>query len=89
MAASQSYDYPGVSGHGIFRTMNTPIAPSSPELTDFYRARYDWRNPGEERMRFRKATRLAQVRPGSAVLDIGSRNGDLRKYLPSAPDPDP
>src|SRR5437763_4790722 len=25
---------------------------------------------------------LAQVRPGSAVLDIGSRNGDLRKYLP-------
>src|SRR5207244_13365196 len=61
----------------------TSIGPSSPEHTDFYRARYDWRNPREERMRFRKATRLAQVRPGGAVLDIGSRNGDLRKYLPS------
>src|SRR5260370_40328745 len=33
-------------------------------------------------MRFRRATKLAQVRRGSAVLDIGSRNGDLRKYLP-------
>src|SRR2546430_9854249 len=33
-------------------------------------------------MRFRKHMQLAQVRPGSAVLDIGSRNGDLRKYLP-------
>src|SRR3989442_7857956 len=67
----------------FFEPMNTPIAPSSPELTDFYRERYNWRNAGEERMRFRKATKLAQVRPGSAVLDIGSRNGDLRKYLPS------
>ena len=67
----------------FFEPMNTPIAPSSPELTDFYRERYNWRNAGEERMRFRKATKLAQVRPGSAVLDIGSRNGDLQKYLPS------
>src|SRR2546428_4285846 len=67
----------------FFDLMNTPIAPSSPELTDFYRERYNWRNAGEERMRFRKATKLAQVRPGSAVLDIGSRNGDLRNYLPS------
>src|SRR5256885_8925071 len=25
---------------------------------------------------------VAQGRPGSAVLDIGSRNGDLRTYLP-------
>src|SRR2546428_7545665 len=58
------------------------IAPSSPEPTEFSRARHDWRNAGEERMRFRKHMQLAQVRPGSAVLDIGSRNGDLRKYLP-------
>ena len=33
-------------------------------------------------MRYRKATKLARVRPGSAVLDIGSRDGDLRHYLP-------
>lgn len=58
------------------------IAPASPELRDFYRARYNWRHAGEERMRFRSATKLARVPPGSAVLDIGSRNGDLRKYLP-------
>lgn len=62
--------------------MNSRIAPSSAELREFYRARYNWRNAGEERMRFRSATKLAQVQPGQAVLDIGSRNGDLRKYLP-------
>src|SRR2546426_1462140 len=66
----------------FFEPMNPPIAPSSPELTKFYRERYNWRNAGEERMRFRKHMQLAQVRPGSSVLDIGSRNGDLRKYLP-------
>src|SRR2546422_6175459 len=55
---------------------------STKTLTEFYSARYSWRNAGEERMRFRKATKLAQVRPGSPVLDIGSRNGDLRRYLP-------
>src|SRR5437588_9981245 len=66
----------------IFRPMANRIAPSSPELTQFYSERHDWRNSGEERMRFRKHMQLAQVRPGSAVLDIGSRNGDLRKYLP-------
>lgn len=62
--------------------MSTRVAPASKELRDFYSERHNWRNSGEERMRFRKATKLAQVRPGSAVLDIGSRNGDLRKYLP-------
>jgi SAM-dependent methyltransferase len=66
----------------IFEPMNTRIGPSSPELTKFYSERHNWRNAGEERMRFRKHMQLAQVRPGSAVLDIGSRNGDLRKYLP-------
>src|SRR3970040_151442 len=58
------------------------IAPASRELGDFYSARYDWRNAGEERMRFRSHAKLACVPPGSAVLDIGSRNGELRKYLP-------
>src|SRR5260370_40198400 len=62
--------------------MHSRIAPTSPELTEFYSARHNWRNAGVERMRFRRATKLAQVRPGSAVLDIGSRKVDLRKYLP-------
>src|SRR2546428_6323407 len=66
----------------VFRPMANRIAPASPELTKFYSERHDWRNSGEERMRFRKHMQLAQVRPGSAVLDIGSRNGDLRNYLP-------
>ena len=56
----------------FFEPMNAPIAPSSPELTKFYRERHNWRNAGEERMRFRKHMQLAQVRPGSAVLDIAS-----------------
>src|SRR5207245_3099632 len=66
----------------VFRPMANRVAPASPELTKFYSERHDWRNAGEERMRFRKHMQLAQVRPGSAVLDIGSRNGDLRNYLP-------
>src|SRR5438045_5206032 len=66
----------------ILGPMANRIAPASPELTKFYSERHAWRNSGEERMRFRKHMRLAQVRPGSAVLDIGSRNGDLRNYLP-------
>lgn len=60
------------------------IAPGSGELKDFYRARSAWRKSGEERMRFRKAARLARVAPGAgaAVLDIGCRDGGLRRHLP-------
>ena len=58
------------------------IAPGSGELQDFYRARRGWRKGGEERMRFRKAARLARVAPGAAVLDIGCREGGLRAWLP-------
>jgi SAM-dependent methyltransferase len=53
------------------------------ELIQFYSARAGWRSAGEERMRFRKATRLARVFPGAAVLDIGARDGGLRRYLPA------
>lgn len=59
------------------------IAPASPDLAAFYRARSDWRSAGEERMRFRKAARLACVPPGAAVLDVGARDGGLRGYLPA------
>jgi hypothetical protein len=57
------------------------IAPASPELRDFYSARTAWRSAGEERMRFRKATALARVPAGAAVLDIGARDGGLRAFL--------
>ncbi len=60
----------------------TRIAPGSKELQDYYRARAAWRGPGEERMRFRKAAALGRVAPGARVLDIGCRDGGLRRYLP-------
>src|SRR5437867_8356760 len=58
------------------------ISPASRELTAFYSARTAWRSQGEERMRFRKAAALARVPPGAAVLDIGARDGGLRRFLP-------
>ncbi|HTT67041.1 MAG TPA: class I SAM-dependent methyltransferase [Gemmatimonadales bacterium] len=60
----------------------TRIAPGSEELQGFYRQRVAWRKTGEERMRFRKAARLARVAPDAAVLDIGCRDGGLRRFLP-------
>ena len=62
--------------------MAAKIAPASRELTAFCTARTAWRSPGEERMRFRKAARLARVPTGAAVLDIGARDGGLRGFLP-------
>lgn len=58
------------------------IQPASKELTDFYRTRAGWRSSGEETTRFRRAAALARVPTGAAVLDIGAREGGLRKYLP-------
>jgi SAM-dependent methyltransferase len=52
------------------------------DLAEFYSARTRWRSAGEERMRFRKATALAHVPAGAAVLDIGARDGGLRAFLP-------
>src|SRR5437764_14568956 len=62
--------------------MTRKIAPASRELTAFYSARTAWRSPGEERMRFRKAAALARVPPGASVLDIGARDGGLRRFPP-------
>ncbi len=58
------------------------IAPASAELRDYYSERSAWRHSGEERMRFRKASSIAAVKPGAAVLDIGARDGGLRAFLP-------
>lgn len=63
--------------------MARPIASTSQDLAKFYSERSTWHNAGEARMRFRKVTKLAQVRPGSAVLDVGAGNAELRKYLPA------
>ena len=62
--------------------MTTRITPGTETLTDYYRERSGWRHSGEERMRFRAASRLARVRDGAAVLDIGARDGGLRAWLP-------
>jgi SAM-dependent methyltransferase len=62
--------------------MTSKIAPGSPELVAYYSARHQWRGRGEERIRFRKASALARVAAGARVLDIGARDGGLRKFLP-------
>jgi SAM-dependent methyltransferase len=61
----------------------TGIAPGSDELKAYYRERSGWRSGGEERMRQRKAAALARVPAGAAVLEIGCRDGGLRRYLPA------
>jgi SAM-dependent methyltransferase len=58
------------------------MKPGSPELAAFYRRRSTWRHSGEERMRFRKAVRLAKVKSGARVLDVGARDGGLKAFLP-------
>ncbi len=60
----------------------TGIAPGSKDLERFYSTRSGWRRGGEERMRQAKAARLARVAPGAAVLEIGCRDGGLRRFLP-------
>src|SRR5437773_12091547 len=62
--------------------MTLKVRPASPELREFYSARTAWRSKGEERMRFRKAAALARVPTGASVLDIGARDGGLKRFLP-------
>src|SRR5439155_590057 len=50
-------------------------------VSDSHRAK-KWRKWGEESIRYRLAQKLAQTQPGHAVLDIGGREGDIRKFLP-------
>jgi SAM-dependent methyltransferase len=58
------------------------VEPGSAALREFYSDRVRWRHSGEERMRFRKAARLARVPAGARVLDIGARDGGLKAWLP-------
>jgi SAM-dependent methyltransferase len=62
--------------------MAPKIRPASRELVEFYSARTGWRSAAEERMRFRKAAALGRVPAGAAVLDVGARDGGLRRFLP-------
>ncbi len=62
--------------------MTTRITPGTDSLTDYYRERAHWRDSGEERMRFRAASRLARIGEDQAVLDIGARDGGLSAWLP-------
>jgi SAM-dependent methyltransferase len=70
--------------HRTTETSLNRIEPSSQELRRFYQDRHAWRNRGEERMRLSRAAQLARVPVGSAVLDIGCRDGGLRAFLPSS-----
>lgn len=63
--------------------MSTRITPGTDTLAQFYRDRAAWRHSGEERMRFRAASRLARVPGDGSVLDIGARDGGLRRFLPA------
>jgi len=62
--------------------MTTRITPGTDTLTDYYRQRARWRHSGEEAMRFRAASQVAAVPTGARVLDIGARDGGLRRFLP-------
>jgi len=64
--------------------MTTRITPGTETLTDYYRERARWRDSGEERMRFRAASKLARVGESCSVLDIGARDGGLGDWLPAS-----
>jgi len=51
-------------------------------VKSFYEQRASWRNLKEEHMRFKKVAKLANIpRCLTKALDIGCRDGSLRKYL--------
>lgn len=54
------------------------------DLKKFYEKRAEWRDYREEDMRFEKAVKLAAIPTGVDItlLDIGCRDGRLRKFLP-------
>ncbi|TET67031.1 MAG: class I SAM-dependent methyltransferase [Candidatus Zixiibacteriota bacterium] len=53
----------------------------SEDLKRFYSERSSWRNYREENIRLSKAVKLAEVRSGVRILDVGCRDGHLKKFL--------
>jgi len=53
----------------------------SEDLKRFYSERSSWRNYREENIRLSKAVKLAEVRSGVRILDVGCRDGYLKKFL--------
>jgi SAM-dependent methyltransferase len=55
-------------------------------LAEFYEKRVGWRGFREEDMRFRKAVKIAEFPADGSfrLLDIGCRDGRLRKFLPES-----
>lgn len=51
-------------------------------LKEYYGKRSAWRRSDEESIRFRSVSGIAHVKSGDYVLDIGCRDGGLKKYLP-------
>lgn len=60
------------------------IKQMSSDLTEFYEKRVEWRGLREEDLRFRKAVKIASFSSSGKIklLDIGCRDGRLRKFLP-------
>lgn len=53
------------------------------DLKEYYNQRSTWRRSDEETMRFRAAARIADVSKDCKVLDLGCRDGGLKKFLHS------
>ncbi len=53
------------------------------DLKEYYSRRSSWRRSDEETMRFKAASKIAQVPDRAFVLDIGCRDGGLKNFLPS------
>ena len=53
----------------------------SEDLKRFYSERSSWRNYREENIRLSKAVKLANIRSGVRILDVGCRDGYLKKFL--------
>ncbi len=55
---------------------------TSVDLRQFYEEQSDSDIDRAAEIRFEKAVSLANVQPGSTVLDVGMRHGELRRFLP-------
>jgi 2-polyprenyl-3-methyl-5-hydroxy-6-metoxy-1,4-benzoquinol methylase len=58
------------------------LTTSSVDLRQFYEEQTDNEIDRAAEIRFQKAVWLAAVQPGTTVLDVGMRYGELRRFLP-------